>query len=154
MVNAFTYWFIINLLSSCYIKVSILEVTVTQKFFKIVTAFQRLIGKDRKMRTEITIIECNLWMKAMKWQCATRVQKRERSFQQGNNNVREETPSELTQNRWDLHNVKQAEGFPWQENKVSVKDARGNAKWFTWNGTNGSYKTAETDKVEGVAGDR
>ena len=33
-------------------------------------------------------------------------------FNRGNNNVREETPSELTQNRWDLHNVKQAEGFP------------------------------------------
>ena len=56
-------------------------------------------------------------------------------------------PSKLTQNKWDLHNTEQAEGFPWQQNQ-SVKDAIGKARCFTWMGTKGSYKTAETDGVE------
>lgn len=50
----------LTLLSSYYVKVSILDETGIQKCFKIVTAFKRLITKVKKMCTEIAIAECYL----------------------------------------------------------------------------------------------
>ena len=38
-------------------------------------------------------------------------------FNRSNKNLSEEMPSKLTQNKWDLHNTEQAEGFPWQQNQ-------------------------------------